>query len=242
MDDEVLGPGLQKLLRWLCIQSDAVALWRNIAWRALHGGWVDPHRQHDVIEYLSYLRPMLGARIRAGTWQSRQVFDGRPLLLDAGNTWPLLLPATLRELAAQTTGPLSLQHLVDEWMHSQAGLHGLLTAPDALLVQINRFLVVPEGTLKVDSPVYPGPYIQLPCFENSLDHQFPLALQYRKYNSILHLGQSPDSGHYRAILYDDSLGSIITDDNRTACKLSESQASAQAGLLYAFLYRLCDVH
>ena len=54
-------------------------LWQNIAWRALHNGWVEPNRQHDVFEYLGFLRPKLGAGV---TLQCRQMHDARTDLLD----------------------------------------------------------------------------------------------------------------------------------------------------------------
>ena len=118
-------------------------------------------------------------------------------------------------------------------------------APEALLVQINRFVVSPEGTLKVDTPVNPDPYLTLPCFSHDLHHAAPLALQYRRYcrvAAILHLGPSSHAGHYRAILYGDALGNFITDDGQSAARLDPAHEVDHHSNLYAFLYRLCDVH
>ena len=155
------------------------------------------------------------------------------------------LAGATSELEARTGAALTLQHLVDEWECSQAGLHGMTRAPEALLVQINRFEVSPEGTLKVATSIQPDPYLMIPTFLHDLGHAAPLALQYRRYcrvAAILHLGDSPHAGHYRAILYGDILGDFITDDNQCAALLSPDQALRYQPQLYAFLYKLCDVH
>ena len=244
---DLMGDGLQRICQWLCAQRCGmqIVLWQHIAWRTLHSGWREPQRQHDVFEYLGYLRPKLGPGATQGSWQSRQIFDTRAVLLDEGHTWPLLLPAQLTTLAARSTERLHLQNLVDEWTHAQAGLHGMTLAPEALLVQINRFVVNPGGTLKVDTPVNPDRYLTLPCFSHDLNHAAPLALQYRRYcrvAAILHLGPSSHAGHYRAILYGDALGNFITDDGQSAARLDPEHELGHHSNLYAFLYRLCDVH
>ncbi|CAE7863195.1 unnamed protein product [Symbiodinium microadriaticum] len=242
-DADFLGKGLRQLCQWLCTRPPGtpIVLWQHIAWRAFHGGWVEPHRQHDVFEYLGYLRPKLGPDVTLGRWQGRQMHDAHITLLDEGSTWPLLLPAQLSTLEARTGAALTLQHLVDEWECSQAGLHGMTHAPEALLVQINRFEVSPEGTLKVDTPLQPDPYLMIPTYLHDLDHATPLALQYRRYcrvAAILHLGDSPHAGHYRAILYGDTLGcsasaavrqGLVAPGNQDACKpVSEDVALLQS--------------
>ena len=205
---DVFGPSLLRVIRWLCTQTRPVTLWQNIAWCALHSGWRSLHMQHDVVEYLTYLTPSLGIPLTSGRWQSRQNTDHGCLALDEGHTWPLLLPAPLRALAAENTASVPLQSLLDEWMHSQAGLHGLVTEPLALLFQVNRFVHSPEGISKVAVPVSPEPIIYVPRFANSLDDADPPALQYIRYcrvACILHFGASPSVGHYRAMLYDDTI-------------------------------------
>ena len=241
---DVFGPSLLRVVRWLCTQRGPITLWQNIAWCALHVGWRSPHQQHDVVEYLTYLRPSLGIPLASGRWQSRQNIDNSCLALDEGQTWPLLLPAPLRALAPQGDASLSLQFLIDEWMHSQAGLHGLVTEPLALLLQVNRFVHSPAGISKVEVPVSPEPNIYVPRFANSLDAADPLALQYIRYcrvACILHFGASPSEGHYRAILYDTTLGALITDDGISAARISLEASAAYHFNGYAFIYRLCPV-
>ena len=241
---DVFGPSLLRVVRWLCTQRGPITLWQNIAWCALHVGWRSPHRQHDAVEYLTYLRPSLGIPLASGRWQSRQTIDNSCLALDEGQTWPLLLPAPLRALAPQGDESLSLQFLIDEWMHSQAGLHGLVTEPLALLLQVNRFVHSPAGISKVEVPVSPEPDIYVPRFTNSLDAADPLALQYIRYcrvACILHFGASPSEGHYRAILYDTTLGALITDDGTSAARISLEASAAYHCNGYAFIYRLCPV-
>ena len=241
---ETFGPRLQQITRWLCAQTHPVTLWRNISWSTLHVGWSSSHIQHDVVEYLTFLRPFLGLPISSGSWQSRQRVEHRCVELDAGCTWPMLLPAPLHTLATEPTGAVSLQLLSDEWTNSQAGLHGLATAPLALLLQVNRFVPCPDGVHKVTVPVVPETYIHVPRFENSLEDADPLSLQYSRYcrvSSFLHFGERPSEGHYRAILYDANIGALITDDDVAAAGLSHEEASAYHSQGYAFIYRLCPV-
>ena len=241
---ETFGPRLQHITRWLCAQTQPVMLWRNISWSTLHVGWNSPHIQHDVVEYLTFLRPFLGLSILSGSWQSRQRVERQCVELDAGCTWPLLLPAPLHTLATEPTGAVSLQSLIDEWTNSQAGLHGLSTEPLALLLQVNRFVPCPDGVHKVTVPVVPETYIHVPRFENSLEDADPLSLQYSRYcrvSSFLHFGERPSEGHYRAILYDTNIGALITDDDVAAAGLSQAEASAYHSQGYAFIYRLCPV-
>ena len=233
---------MMRVIRWLCAQAKPVNPWTNVAWRAIHSGWQHPTRQHDIVEYLTYLRPHLNDRIRYGSWEARQNSDGVPEHLDEGHTWPLYLPASLTEQASLHSEPITLQHLIDQWSLSQAGLHGLTSEPPVVLIQINRFSTTPTHCTKVANRVIPDPYIVLPKFAHHLNHAHPLELQYVTYcraTSLLHEGPQPLSGHYRAVLHDPDLGDLLTDDARSAEHINTSISTVHQANCYAFMYTRC---
>ena len=98
----MLEPSLMLILKWLCTQCSIVPLWSHIGWRALHSSWPEPSRQHDIVEYFTHLRPLLGAKLRFGSWESRQVRPEGVLSNEEGHTWPLLIPASLPGLASRS--------------------------------------------------------------------------------------------------------------------------------------------
>ncbi|CAE7409538.1 unnamed protein product [Symbiodinium sp. CCMP2592] len=242
-DVEPLLPAMMRLMRWLCAQVRPVNLWNHIEWRTMHNNWSRPTRQHDIVEYLAYLRPHVHPTIRYGCWEARQLNDNAaPEYLDEGHTWPLYLPASLVEQAARHSEPLTLQHLIQQWTESQAGLHGLTSEPPVVLIQINRFHTAPSRRYKVALRVNPEPYIMLPQFVHPLNHAGSLELQYLRYCRavvFVHEGPLPTEGHYRAILHDTRLGDFITDDNRAACRINLSESEHNQSNCYAFLYVRC---
>ena len=242
-EQPLLEPALMLILKWLCAQTGTVALWRNVRWLTLHTAWREPSRQHDVVEYFAFLRPWLSPRIRHGSWEARQMSSEGTHSVDEGHTWPLMLSASLSELATQRTEPVSMQALIDLWSAAQVGLQALTSEPPALLIQICRFrLGPPNPGSKVFLEVEPEPYIMVPAFQHPLNHHEPLALQYRRYcrvATILHEGEELLAGHYRTVLYDPSLGSLITNDAVPAHRMpSRLQAHVQRNS-YAFIYKYC---
>ena len=239
---EPLKPAMMRVIRWLCSQTRPVNLWQHVAWRAVHSGWLHPTQQHDIAEYLTYLRPQLHDQIRYGSWEARQYHDGTPQHLDEGHTWPLYLPASLTEQASLHSEPITLQHLVDRWSLSQAGLHGLTSEPPVVLIQINRFHTTSTQCHKVPVRGFPDPYLVLPKFAQHLNHAHPLELQYVTYcraTSLLHEGPQPLSGHYRAVLHDATVGDLITDDSKPAARINMSTDPQHQANCYAFLYLRC---
>ena len=244
-EQPLLEPALMLILKWLCAQKGTVALWQNARWLALHTAWREPSRQHDVIEYFAFLRPWLSPHIRHGSWEARQSRSEGTHSVDEGHTWPLMISASLSALAAQQPEPISLQALIDMWSAAQVGLQALTSEPPAILIQICRFkLGPPNPGSRVFLRVEPEPYIMLPAFQHHLNHFAPLALQYRRYcriATLLHEGEELLAGHYRAVLYDPSLGSLITNDAVPAHRLpSRLEAHVQSNS-YAFIYKYCPV-
>ena len=228
---EILGHALARIWSWLRKQANSAPLWRHIAWLSLHGRWQQPHRQHDVAEYLSFLRPKLGPLVQ-GDWENRRPHvDAPATCVDAGHTWPLFLDEPLHRLSTRPDGSAmpwptdstasvyGLQPLIDRWQH-QAGLLGLVTAPTVLCLQINRFCNSSVVPTKAPQQIDPEPLIVLPAFTSGLGTGQALEqhfVTYRRVAAIMHLGSRCTEGHYRSLLYHPATQyALITDDGQRA--------------------------
>ena len=110
---DLLGPALKPIWSWLRRQTRPETPWQHLAWRALHCGWHQPARQHDVGEYLAFLKPHLGVAA-CGTWESRLHMSNQPVrCVESGDTWPLLLQTPLEGQLHPPATSISLQSLLD---------------------------------------------------------------------------------------------------------------------------------
>ena len=241
-----MGPSLRMIVGWLCRRSGIVHLWQHLPWVSLHASWPQPHRQHDIIEYLQFLRPRLSTAVADCQWESRQELDGYIRRVDVGSTWPLWLPAPLDSLAspAESDTTISVQHLVDAWQqHAGAGSQALVQSPPLLLIQVNRFCQGSSRPTKSQTPVNPDLHLMLPVFQGALDQPNALEVVYERFRlsaALMHEGPAVTSGHYRTVLQD--IGQqIITDDAVPARKLCEHTDGPHCRAnYYAFVYRHCQ--
>ena len=215
-------------------------LWQQLPWRTLHIGWNSPEAQHDVVEYLTFLRPQLQSCVAAGRWEARHVQDdGSVGTAESGSTWPLWIDTPLDAIPHNRSTTAELQQLVDAW-RMQRGLQGLTAEPPVLLIQANRFNVAGHRHGKSVVPLVPNPYLMLPVF-TATDQPMSLELTYARYRrsaALLHEGIEQTSGHYRCILFCGEQV-LITDDGRPAQSLNPLQMTTHLRNLYAFLYVLC---
>ena len=251
---EILGHALARIWSWLRKQANSVPLWRHIAWLSLHGRWQQPHRQHDVAEYLSFLRPKLGPLVQ-GDWENRRPHvDAPATCVDAGHTWPLFLAEPLHHLSTRPDGSAmpwpddsatsvyGLQPLIDRWQH-QAGLLGLVTAPTVLCLQINRFCNCSVVPTKAPQQIDPEPLVVLPAFTSGLGTGQALEqhfVTYRRVAAIMHLGSRCTEGHYRSLLYHPATQyALITDDDQRAQRCAAADLALAQRNNYVFLYLRC---
>ena len=125
--------------------------------------------------------------------------DGPVHCRDSGEVWPLFLPQPLHAMAALSSEPISVQHLLDRWTQQEEGFQGLLTAPPLLCLQVNRFnaSVKAPGHGKSDIRVEPDPYVFAPVFSDDLQSGTPLQQQHVRYQraaAVIHLGQQSTEG------------------------------------------------
>ena len=159
---DLLGPALKPIWSWLRRQTRPEMPWQHLAWRALHCGWHQPARQHDVGEYLAFLKPHLGVAA-CGTWESRLHMSNQPVrCVESGDTWPLLLQTPLEGQLHPPATSISLQSLLDTWSLSQEGKPGLVRVPAVLCLQINRFNTGLHLDPKSSLSVEPEPQLLVP--------------------------------------------------------------------------------
>ena len=240
-----LGPSLRMIVGWLRRRSGIVHLWQHIPWISLHTSWPQPHRQHDIIEYMQFLRPWLSSAVAYCQWESRQELDGCIRKVDVGSTWPLWLPAPLDSLAnhAEPNTVISVQHLVDAWQqHAGAGSQALVQSPPILLIQVNRFCLGSHRPAKSQTPVFPDLHLMIPAFQGALDQPNALEVVYEKFRlsaALMHEGPEVTSGHYRTVLQDNGQ-QLITDDATPVRMLCEQTDGPHCRAnYYAFVYVHC---
>ena len=146
-----------------------------------------------------------------GEWQTRLHVDGAIQVTDQGATWPILLPEPLL-----TQQECALQSLIDAWKF-QAAPHALATDPSKLLLQLNRFREVGGVYAKSTTPVVPTDTLSIPVFHD--DGLQRGTLRYRLRAAIIHIGDTPQSGHYRAVTFHVGATAYLHDDNKVAQKL-----------------------
>lgn len=239
----LIGSRLAAAVSNLRKREEVLHLWERLPWRALHIGWRYPARQHDVAEYLQFLRPLLLSSTADSQWEARQESaEGQGIArvdkVESGSTWPLWLPTPLTAIARDQS--LSLQNLVDAW-HQQRGVQGLLTSPPALLLQVNRFGVGDNGSTKTSTYLTPEPYIMVPKFLQGLSQPNALEVEHVRYQlaaALLHEGPNATSGHYRAVLYDDDM-QFLTQDSQPAQRI---RAIAEWNHCHCNFYALVYMH
>ena len=189
--------------------------------------------QHDVAEFAKHLlaNELLTVTMR-GEWQTRLQVDGTVQVTDRGTTWPILLPEPLL-----TQQEYALQSLIDAW-ESQAAPPALVTGPSELLLQLNRFREVGGVYTKSLTPVVPAETLSIPVFHaDSLQRR---TIRYQLRAAILHIGDTPQSGHYRAVTFTEGATAYIHDDNKLAQKVTRKLLKTLYAQVYVCHYSKID--
>ena len=175
---------LVTVLRRLIQVAGRFWLHQILEWGIFLQDWRQPHRQHDVSSSLpTYCKGQPPAV--QGTWQSR---DGGGVIHDVGDlSQPIGL--VLRD------GRHDFQSCVTGW-HRQDRTFALQRPADMLCFQIGRFRMGRRVT-KIRSSLQPS-HILVPVFRGAGDDVEHVL--YRLTAIIVHLGSSPNGGHYRAVL------------------------------------------
>ena len=197
-----LGLG-QHAWRAILVQRKAVVVHRLIPWSFLMQGWSHGGQQHDICEFFSHLLCRMQTSPFQGTWSARYVEAGRTYIHDYGEC----SGSHLLTLDVPTDGQWNLQDQVNAWM-GQAFTHALKSAPQWLAIRLNRFhRPTASGAIrKVRTALSWCTAVTFPVFVDTTLEVYRTTYAVRAF--AVHLGASPTSGHYRALLYDDISGEL----------------------------------
>ncbi|CAE7307349.1 unnamed protein product [Symbiodinium sp. CCMP2592] len=236
----VIPAQLCNIMEGFLADGRAVTVWDNPFWRSMFRNWQAPDRQHDVAELLLVMGERCPALLQniGIAWEARaQTLEGFQVL-EAGCSMPL----GLSPLAALTSGVhdrTSVQCLVDFWSQ-QEGLQAATFSPGALALQIGRFKTDEQGRRvhKWGFHVVPGRSLRFPVFSGDMVVR---GVEYTPCSIVIHLGNTPDTGHYQAILLDERSDKfLMADDGQRARPCSEAELNSVYTNSYLFFYKRAD--
>ncbi|CAE7385673.1 cdk7 [Symbiodinium sp. CCMP2592] len=193
---------LSKLLKPPGVRPSYVTKMKE--WRTLISGWQQPHQQHDVAEFLMHLILQSHGLPVLSKWYS----EGPPVEAAPRNDQGdgLILLPTCNPAQPFAT----VQQCVQGW-HQQLQSHYVQPGTDFVLLQLDRFEQRGPFIRKRRHPLFPGSgTLMLPTGpgDSQWDAYFIQAL-------ILHEGDAPVRGHYRAALVSHTAGAVrVCDDSR----------------------------
>ena len=228
--DCLLGRGLDRAILDLCGRRRTFHVWTLLPWRQLMRAWSSPGIQHDAAEFLQFLQATASPVIFRSLWHARSLVQDAVTIMDRGDGCPLLLPVPPSESAS-----ITLQSMLDDWQ-SQAMVHGFESAPMSVVLQIGRFIQVDAAWTKSTRRVLIPDTCSLPVFTDGLN------LEHRRYKfraGLIHLGDSPRTGHYRSILKAEVGPALfITDDGVYAARVTRAQEDMVQANLYLCFFTL----
>ena len=162
-----------------------MALRQSTFWTQLTSRWSNPHLQHDAAEFLAHLLQQAPVPAFSGSWASYSAGQMRDYR-DLGHS-PLLLSIGRHR---------SLQSMIQGWHADPESRNSLLQAPRLLIVQIMRFSLTGGSVRKSQISFRLPQLLRFPC-QTTAD--VPVEwLSYSISRGTLHLGGTPQSGHYRS--------------------------------------------
>ncbi|CAE7304374.1 Pol [Symbiodinium sp. CCMP2592] len=161
-------------------------------WHSLLSGWTNMHRQQDCLELIHHLFDQHCPAHMRCQWEARPipgtVAARRPLI---SGLFSIDLPLPKK------TSSATIQECIISW-HEQRIPHGLLQPPPYLLASLARYANPTKGKNKTRVPCKAMQQVSFPVFRGP-GHEIQWAT-YELVAGILHLGPSPQQGHYRAFL------------------------------------------
>ena len=194
----------------------------------LLGPWAQPHRQHDMHEFLLHLMPRLRLPAVRGGWQFRRLEEEGIVVCEQSST---VTPITI-DVPEEARG---LQHSIQAWhsRHYRAALYE--SGPELKCIQLSRFRQRHGGASVKDVQALPDlmEVLRIPLFRSSSDLRVTW-LPYQGCAAALHFAPTVHRGHYSALLCSGEK-IWLTEDNQSAEPLQISQLallSKQAYLLW----------
>ena len=208
-----LHPVLTFLMRGPC----RVILSRCLMWQSLLQQWRHPQNQHDIAEFMQYLMCKARPDSMRGSWH---MMTAAGEVRDVGDFHG---PMVVHLPAPDRADIVPLQEMVDGWANAGEGMRRLIfEAPPLLCIQISRF----HGNKRIRKLMHQVdlgngrvqmPYRERPGAAETLCLYKVIALS-------AHLGNTPSSGHYRAVL--------IADGSSEGISRTGDACIARADILY----------
>ena len=215
--------------------SDTFHFWNNVAWKAKFFNWSDPHRQHDVGEFLRFLfgkcpriRHQFLFHCEARSAQDSGLETVR--ILDAADSDILVLDSNIRDAYDSLLETVTIQQLIHAW-ECQESTHGFSSVPEKLVILAGRFQMVDGRLVKRHLQIVPNPKIYIPTYAADVF----CTSGFRLNSYIEHGGEDLHSGHYTAVLHFNNI-MWKADDNVTMSPMNEQQVRDGFSRAYMFFY------
>ena len=189
--------------------------------------WPHNGRQQDAADFLQHWSQAAQLVHFQSSWSV--LTDGS--LRDCGGVAPLVIQCDLQELPL-VRGTCPLQSIVSSWQ-AVASTPALHAGTTCVALQLNRFVVRDRAVHKLSTPVSLPSKLHLPCWvEGSLtQREFLLSA------AVVHLGSTPHSGHYRALLVEGTGKMWWTDDGVPARPPRKDEAATMLRNVYIIFLR-----
>ena len=127
----------------------------------------------------------------------------------------------------------TLQHLIDHWNDALGVCRAALQADSVLILQISRLIDLSQKCMQ---QIEFGSQIRFPVFQtDGTVHFFPFAIA----GFVFHLGATPTSGHYRAVVrYNEHW--MAYEDNTLPERFTTLPALIRANIVMIMLLPLTD--
>ena len=192
-DSDGYNGRLQPVIDFLMRGPKRVLLSRCLMWQPLLQQWRQPQRQHDIGEFMTHVMQKASPDSMRGTWHAMTMAGE---VRDVGT---FLGPLVVHLTEPTATHVASLQALIDGWVDAGDGIQRLLfEAPPILCVQIARFHGRRHIRKSLQQVSLGNGEVRLQCRERP-GHDSELCI-YRVQALSVHIGHTPSTGHYRAVL------------------------------------------
>ena len=232
--------GMLQLFESIMRKQGATHLWHHPFWVAMMSGWRRPSRQHDGAEFLQFMlmKHQTAAEQVQLHWQARAQQGESWLRVDHGSSAPLLVhpPESAECSYANEAASCSTQALIENW-HKQPSLHAGVIMPRVLILQVGRFDFNQHQAraIKRRFRLVPDKLLCFPRFTSGLE---VVGSQYALRSAVVHHGDTPDSGHYTALLFDSNDNVWHADDNTRSTLVPEGDISSYLSDIYILFYTL----
>jgi len=185
-------------------------------------GWARPRQQHDASEFLLFILPKLVWATPSFSWEARQDISGDPgrveiSRVEGGHQAHVLILDAPDGLCSS-----DLQDAVNAW-HTKDSIHALTSRPAHLFLALPRYRQLGARIVKNRIRLQ----LENRCIKLPIFHPDSLTVYWEDFTittAIVHLGETPDTGHYRTAAFVRGTQEVwYSDDARQAVFCPEVQ-------------------